>query len=452
MGLGLIAGGVAKGIDQYSEMRARDAQAEAVRQRTKLEREAADRDTQARAVTQGVPIPGVTQITGREYDPSADVDARAAAATQHPPHKAGLLGALGKFLDKDAAAIGSGVKPPEAVSTGALPASGSSPAPAAAEDGTVEPVTVTAPRMAPRAATEEDAAKYRWVAARKLGDPAAERAAAKEFFDLRIGATKKALVFADDDELTNMLTDVTGHLVEVGHDKDGRYTVAVNGQPAHTYANKDELLGDAFARLDRSPEAGMAVAMGGREEARKSMLANAQVQTLAAQARNAAAQTAIAARKDNREQTGFEIGLEDRKAGLKALDYLSHPENAILNPEEWSQNATIAARFMPDMAKGYVQTADDQGNPVRTPVNNFEQFGAAHVDSYKTNPYVVSGKIAIAPDQNGVNRFWVKGAKPGEIYPAATLSEAERRARSLYGKPSASKPAIPSAPPKQPLM
>lgn len=445
MGLGLIAGGFVKGYTQGEELKNERAKREALELETKEKRDKALRDTQSRAALQGIPIPGQTMIQGRDYDPTADIDARVMAATPPPHQRAGLLGALGKHFDRDAAAVGSGVKPPAALPVDPatagvpLPAApgAASPQPQSAADPgatTVAEVNVQPQAPQPRLATEEDAAKYRWMAARRIGDVEGERAAAKEFFDLRIGSAKKALTFADDDDLGNTLSDVTGRFVTVDRGDDGKYTVKADGKVVGTFANRQEFLGTAFAMLDRSPEAGLEIAMKARQEQRLSQLANAQMAGISERIRASRTQSAIALSQEGRAQTTFSEGQEDRRAVDAAVQFMSNPNNAILYPEQWEAASTTLSRFMPDAAKGYTRSTDAMGNQTTAPVNVFSSFGQTHRASYETNPWVQAGYIAVAPDQNGVPRFWVRGKGKGERIPAASLSEAERRARSIYGR------------------
>lgn len=438
LSIGLAAGGFAKGYQQGEELKDSRARREALNEDTRTKREGREREDARRAALPGIPIPGETQIDGKGYDPSAEIDRRVREATP-THHRAGLIGALGKFLDRDAAAIGAGVKPPEAAAApqAAIPTGG---APAAAEpplkpgETPVEEVNAVAAPRQPRMATEEDAAKYRWLVARRTGDLEGERAAAKEYFDLHIGATKKGLTFADDATLANAIGDVTGTYVSIDRDeKSGKYTVKSDDKPVATFGSRDELLGAAFAQLDRTPEAGIALMQSARQEQRQSLLANAQMAGIREQVRASRQRGALATRQDAREQGTYDRNEADRAAVDRATAFLSNPNNAVLYPEQWDAAATTLARFMPEAAKGNVRATDATGNQTSVPVNVFSTFGEQHRQAFETSPW--RAVIGVAPDQNGVPRFWVKGAKPNERIPAASMSEAENVAKRIYKQP-----------------
>ena len=433
MALGHIAGGAVDGWETGENLRAKKSLRQAQEDENRAKREARDREDTSRAITQRMPVPGVTDVSGN-YNPESDiksvVDERQAAGARR--QRTGLAGAIAKFIRPADAAAAAGVTPMAALGAGGMPqapqAGAQPPAPPA--EGEVDEVRVEAP--GPRKATEEDAALYRAMAARQAGDSKAATDAFKEYYDLKIGGVKKALVFADPDQLSLLMTEQTGQDVEVAVTNGGQYTVSVNGARAHTYGNKEEFLGDAFARLDRNPEAGLKLAQESRKEQLDVLRTQGYLQQVGVQARAAASNMRRLEAQEGRDAQTFAQSQEDRKRTLEDSDFIANPDNAVLYPEQWAGAATRLGVTLPQAVNTTIQQVGPDGTAVRIPANRVALAGEERLGAYQSNPWVAGKIIGTGVDSEGKKLFGVVDPKGGPPQTATSFAAAQRLARRLY--------------------
>lgn len=452
IGLGLAAGGIADGYALGEKLQTERADRAA---KTAAARRLADqdqRDAEQRAMTRGIHTVGDT-ITDNNYSPAASVEAsrRGAIPAQAPQHRAGLMGALARYLDPQAAAVASGVAPAPA-QPGAIPTPGAAPAgpaqPPQAGPGDVEGVTVQGVKPPPRKYTEEDIARERWAAARGTGDAAGERAAAKELHDVVSKNTKIGIMGADLPTLANMYDAAAGrHDTNLEQDeKTGSITLYHGSQVVAKFPNRDQLNADAIAAVD-DPMVGLEMLKNYKKEDREAAVATASIKASAATVQHYHNLDALAGRGDLRTQEDFDTKRQERKLLTDAFDFIKHPDRAITDPDGWEAAASTIEQYAPEIAKGNVATRDDtKGTTNSTPVNKFRMYGEDYRDAFSKSDARQYMSTVTLPD--GSRSLAVRDPTTKKPLPVRSQAEGERMVKRLYSTATKPATAAPSATPR----
>jgi hypothetical protein len=286
--------------------------------------------------------------------------------------------------------------------------------------------------------TEAEGALFRAQALRKIGNTQGSMAAFKEYHDLTMAEQKKAMMFANDDELSTKISDLTGRDVDVQTNKDGAKEVTVDGKKSHTFGSQEALLNFGFGMLDNDPQASLQAVTASNKEATQSLLVRGEMQKITSSIRNAAEELQLRKRSDFRTQTEWEQAQGEYKQMQADADILDDPSNAYTRPDEYAQAASRAGRnrYTSKEINTSTQTVDPTTQMVtRAPANRAIEAGKAEAARIASDPWVVGKVIG-----TGNGQFGVRGPD-GKAYPANSFAHAQRLAKRLYpnGPPVAAK-------------
>lgn len=448
MSLGLILGGVAKGYQQGEEIQNERARRKALEQKTAIEAGDEERKRAGEAARAAIPAPGA--MVPVNYDPELAVEDAVKKPQAPPPaHRAGIIGALGRFLSPQSAALAAGVTPAPAPSPAvAAPAGAEPPMP----EGSVEGVTATAPRQgAKRPVSELDVARMRWAVAKKTGTAQDEMAAGEGYFNAVRDTTGKAILGATDAQLGNIMSDALGKTVEIVPkvDKAGKpagYGFEVDGQEIAQAADRSHLNAELLQRIERNPSDAFKMAHDVRVEdlehlkAQSEMEARRKTSTAALMEGKAALSNAgTNAARGRREQQLQDLSIEDRQHLTTAWEFMKDPDAALKDPAGYAASAAVIRHFDPH-DETFTQVYDaNSGTTVRTPVSASAFAGEAAVKAFMANPYVQAGVVQPAQAKDGTTAFAVMDPKTGQKIGFTSSAEAFAYARRHVAMPKAKK-------------
>ena len=492
LGLGNIAGGFVQGYRTGSELQDRKADRDAKRQKTKMEGEAEDRAAAGREVYKSLPVAGVDEVAGN-YDPAeagrqAGLAALAARQEQaRKENRSGLVGIIDKISGRNrdataassgigappppvmvapdgaapaAAAPGIGVAPPAARPAAAVAPPGVAPAaapaglgvppggappaaaPAAPAPGEVEELTVTAPGK--HKITKAEAAMQRMYSLRQIGDVPGSMEAFKEYEGEKTKEIQMAIVGGTDSQIETRLAEMYNKPVDI-ETKDGKTTISVDGQVAHTFDTRDAMKEFAIQSVANNPEALLAASKMGREGL-QTMVTQAQLKSATQQLRLQAEQGARLTRQDFRTETAFQQAQADRKEMLADADALEDPDAGYLNYDTASAAAKRMAR-RPEFAKTEA-TFVDEGETSRPTTRTLEMLNqrkkAIEASPWMQGPIanrVVGTYTYTLQDGTTKRGFAVKDPTTGKPVAVRDFDDAVNKAKGWYpsGPPGASK-------------